>query len=124
MLYVASHDLQEPLRKIRIFCDRILLSETLSEHGRTMFDRVVYSAERMSLLIKDLLDFSRVLNTGQMQLVDLNEVIHAVKGDFELRIEETGAEINIEELPVIEGIQLQMNQLFLQPVQQFTKIYP
>jgi PAS domain S-box-containing protein len=111
--YVASHDLQEPLRKIRIYSDMLNHLQGLSEPHKKLVTKIDLSAQRMSMLIKDLLEFSRLLETGGMiEQVNLNTVLENVAGDFELVIEEQQARVIIGELPVIEGIRLQMNQLF------------
>jgi PAS domain S-box-containing protein len=112
--YVASHDLQEPLRKILVYSDvmkKNLMRETPSEYGR--LEKIMASAQRMSNLINDLLNFSRLLKTESIfSLVDLSIILHRVVEDFELRIQETGARIRLSPLPVIEASAQQMNQLF------------
>lgn len=111
--YVASHDLQEPLRKIRVFSGILSSHQTLNIVDRELVDKISGAAARMSLLINDLLEFSRLLKSETlMRPVDLNEVLHAVSDDFELIIKERNARIEISELPVIEAVGLQMNQLF------------
>jgi PAS domain S-box-containing protein len=110
--YVASHDLQEPLRKIRMFSGMLEEQENLTEESRRLVSKIVQSSGRMSLLIRDLLDFSRLLKSDSlMRPVDLVQVMTEVTGDFELTIEEKKAEIKIGTLPVVEGVALQMNQL-------------
>lgn len=111
--YVASHDLQEPLRKIRMFATTLSKQGTLSEDTRPLVQKIDGSAQRMSLLISDLLDFSRLLESDRlMQPVSLSEIVDNVIGDFELMIEEKGAKINTGNLPRIQAVALQMNQLF------------
>jgi PAS domain S-box-containing protein len=111
--YVASHDLQEPLRKIRIYSDMLNHQQGLTEQQTKLVTKIDLSAQRMSMLIKDLLEFSRLLETGSMiEQVDLNMVLQNVTGDFELVIEDRQARVILGELPVIEGVRLQMNQLF------------
>lgn len=111
--YVASHDLQEPLRKIRIYADLLSNKDDLNIEHKRLVDKINQSSERMSMLIKDLLEFSRLLETGNMMRdVDLTELLLMVSKDFELIIEEKKARINIGKLPVIQGVPLQMNQLF------------
>ena len=111
--YVASHDLQEPLRKIRVFTDMVNNDKTLQDKTRIATEKISRSAERMSLLIGDLLEFSRLLNADTLlQRVDLSKVVTAVCGDFELKISEMNASIQLSGLPVIHAVGLQMNQLF------------
>lgn len=114
--FVASHDLQEPLRKIRAFSDRIqqLYKDKLDEKGIDYLRRLNRSAERMSSLISDLLEFSRIKTRGKEFVeTDLNEILKAVIDDLEVAIEDSGATINLAKLPVIESDSSQMNQLFL-----------
>jgi PAS domain S-box-containing protein len=111
--YIASHDLQEPLRKIKTFSK--LLNDTLemNEKQRDYFNRIINSSNRMSNLIKDVLDYSRLSRTDEQFIdVDLNEILQTVKVDFELLIEEKNAVINSQALPVVPGIPLQLTQLF------------
>lgn len=111
--YVASHDLQEPLRKIRLFSG--MLQEQLGHDAdaASLVGRISQSAARMHQLIRDLLEFSRLLKSDElMTIVDLNDVAAAVASDFELIIQEKNASLRIAELPSIEAIGLQMNQLF------------
>ncbi|MCF6401485.1 PAS domain S-box protein [Chitinophaga filiformis] len=111
--YVASHDLQEPLRKIRIYADILNTRQDLPDHHKGLVEKINQSSERMSMLIKDLLEFSRLLEKGNMMReVDLTIMLQSVISDFELIIEEKHAEIIIGPLPVIKGIPLQINQLF------------
>lgn len=114
--YVASHDLQEPLRKIRIFSG-MLMKQLQEEPGRQnssqLLDKVIASAERMSQLITDLLNYSHITKKEELfQPVNLNKVLQQVHEDFELLIRQKQAILHINELPVIEAIPLQMNQLF------------
>ncbi|HMH23279.1 MAG TPA: ATP-binding protein [Puia sp.] len=113
--FIASHDLQEPLRKIRIFSGLLeeKSREAFSEEGLRHLSKIRASAERMDRLIRDLLEFSRVNIKNELRVpVDLNEVIRKVLDDFDLAIKEKRAMIHAQQLPVIEAIPLQMNQLF------------
>lgn len=112
--YVASHDLQEPLRKIQMFSGILDKQESISEATKTLVGRISGAAERMSTLIQSLLEFSR-LQKGDgalMRPVDLSAVVRDVVQDFELMIAERAATVEMGELPVVEGVGLQMNQLF------------
>jgi signal transduction histidine kinase len=111
--YVASHDLQEPLRKISIFSGMLSQDTDLKPSSRVLLGKVRHSAERMNLLIQDLLAFSRLLRSDTlMQPVVLQDIISEVWNDFELVVAEKQATIQMGSLPEIEGIRLQMNQLF------------
>lgn len=111
--YVASHDLQEPLRKILVYSDLIKNGLSKSNTDAIRLEKIVGSAQRMSHLIQDLLNFSRLLKTENIfSTVDLNHILRNVIDDFELKIQETGAVIHIDELPELEASPQQMNQLF------------
>ena len=114
--FVASHDLQEPLRKIRAFGNRISTGygDALDERGQDFLRRMLNAAERMSMLISDLLSFSRVTTRGKdFEETDLNEIVRSVLEDLEITIEESQANIEIDTLPVMKADASQMNQLFL-----------
>lgn len=111
--YVASHDLQEPLRKIRMFSDMLGKQSSLAEYNRTLVEKINNSASRMSLLIRDLLEFSRLLNSEKLLVpVSLEAVCQWIIQDFELSIREKNAEIILGKLPQVYAVPLQMNQLF------------
>ncbi|MET0300367.1 MAG: PAS domain-containing protein, partial [Flavitalea sp.] len=111
--YVASHDLQEPLRKIRVFTSRLTSENIGSADSAKTLKKISAAAERMTLLIQDLLNFSRLLKNDSMyQSVNLSDIVNAVINDFELTIHEKGAEIYVGELPTVQAVGLQMNQLF------------
>jgi signal transduction histidine kinase len=112
---VASHDLQEPLRKIQAFGDRLVqrFSNILGEQGREFVERMQHSAVRMRALIDDLLAYSRVASRGKpFEPVDLNQVAAEVVSDLEGRIDQTEGRVEVGPLPTIEGDPLQMRQLF------------
>jgi signal transduction histidine kinase len=112
---VASHDMQEPLRKIQSF-GSILLSdyrEALPERGQDFLRRMQQAAARMQQLVKDLLTYSR-LSTQQFPVdyVDLNHVLTEALTDLELTIEEKAAQVQLSLLPTIQGNAFQLRQLF------------
>lgn len=112
---VASHDLQEPLRKIRAFADRLgaKYGEVLEEQGRDYLQRMQSAGQRMQALIEDLLILSRLSShAGRFEKVSLKETVANVLADLELRIEQTNAHIEVGNLPVIEADPVQMHQLF------------
>ncbi len=113
--YVASHDLQEPLRKIRSFGDRLKAKcgAALSEQGHDYLERMQNAARRMQSLINDLLTFARVTTKTQPFVpVDLAQVAREVVTDLEMRIEQTEGRVEVGDLPTIEADPLQMRQLF------------
>ncbi|GAA4308146.1 hypothetical protein GCM10023143_15260 [Compostibacter hankyongensis] len=113
--YVASHDLQDPLRKIIIFTERIQAKagHLLNEEGVMYFSRIMNSASTMRRLIDDLLEFSRVSRRNtEFEPTDLNVVLKSIKNDLELKMEDTHTTLIIRDLPVLEAIPLQMSQLF------------
>lgn len=112
--FVASHDLQEPLRKITTFGNRLRESATmLDEKNRDFLSRMESAAARMSQYISDLVDFSRVSSRqNPYEPVDLAAVIQEVLTDLDLRIQEVGARIDIKPMPVLNADRLQMRQLF------------
>lgn len=111
--YVASHDLQEPLRKIRTFAELVQKNFNNEELTKKYFQKIDSSAQRMSDLIKAVLNYSRLSRTDEhFENVDLDKVIENVKSDFELIIAEKDVTIIHGQLPVIQAISLQMNQLF------------
>ena len=104
--YVASHDLQEPLRKVASFCQLLQrrYGGQLDERADQYIDFAVDGAKRMQGLINDLLAFSRVGRlTREQTVIDLNEVLRQVLDSFSERIEETGAHVVVEELPSVRG---------------------
>ena len=112
--YVASHDLQEPLRKIMFFGDYIInrCADNLNEKGQDYLGRMVNAADRMSMLIASLLEFSRIATRDQnFEPVDLQQVAGQVLSDLQVRIDETGARIEVGELPEIEADRIQVSQL-------------
>ncbi|XPF93108.1 sensor histidine kinase [Colwellia sp. RE-S-Sl-9] len=114
--FVASHDLQEPLRKIRAFGDRLMTSyaSTIDPKGQDYLKRMYNAAERMSNLISDLLEYSRINTRGKaFVVVSLDQVIHDVIDDLEVAIDESSATIQTTHLPEINGDITQLNQLFL-----------
>jgi two-component system sensor kinase FixL len=111
---VASHDLQEPLRKVRAFGDRLktVCADSISEKGLDYLVRMQNAANRMQTLINDLLTFSRVTTKAQPhRLVKLNQVTEEVLSDLEVRIEDLNAIVKVDPLPTVVADPLQMRQL-------------
>ncbi len=111
--YVASHDLQEPLRKIQTFSELGERNINNEEVLRKYLGKINSSAQRMTELIKAVLNYSRLSKADNEFLeVDLNTVLHSIRVDLELLIQEKNAVINYGTLPSIYGIPLQLHQLF------------
>jgi PAS domain S-box-containing protein len=113
--YISSHDLQEPLRKIQTFSDRIREMEyqKLSEKGKDYFLRMQAGAARMQTLIRDILAYSR-MTTGEkiLELTDLNDLLAHTKSELEVMISDKHATIVSDPLPTIKVIPFQIQQLF------------
>jgi PAS domain S-box-containing protein len=112
--YIASHDLQEPVRKISTFANLLEHSlDSINDKSREYLDKISASTERMSALIRDVLSFSIVSqNTGLLEEVDLARLMAAIEKDFELLIEQKRALIKCTGLPIVQAIPTQMLQLF------------
>jgi PAS domain S-box-containing protein len=112
--YVASHDLQEPLHKIKAFSERLKtkFGTSLGDEGRDYLERILNASDRMQVLIDNLLNLSRVTTKVEpFTSVDLAKVTQEVLSDLEAQVEQTKARVDIGELPTIEADPLQMRQL-------------
>ena len=113
--YVASHDLQEPLRKVQAFGDRLkaACAKSLGAEGRDYLERMHAAAKRMQILIDDLLAFSRVTTKASpFEPANLDKIAREVLADLEVRLQQTGGQVDLGELPAIDADPLQMRQLF------------
>jgi len=113
--YTASHDLQEPLRKIMLFANRLIDScaEKLDDNEKYYLERVQKAAGKMRIFIEDLLEYSRMsFFEFKFGRVCLNEVISGVTDDLESLISESGGTVEVASLPAIEADKVQMRQLF------------
>jgi PAS domain S-box-containing protein len=113
--FIASHDLQEPLRKIKTFSNLILDREgpSLSDSSKDYFQRIINAEKRMRSLIDDLLNYSRINNVKvNFTLINLNEILAEVQDDLNVVITETGTRIHSTELPALKIVQHQVHQLF------------
>jgi light-regulated signal transduction histidine kinase (bacteriophytochrome) len=111
--YVASHDLQEPLRKIQALAEMLEANLHDEKKIKNYISKISDSSSRLMILIKELLNFSKLSKSGEAFFkVNLDEIIASIKEDFELVIQDRKAIIRSNGLPVIEGIPLQICQLF------------
>jgi light-regulated signal transduction histidine kinase (bacteriophytochrome) len=113
--YIASHDLQEPLRKIKTFSELLQqdYAAVLDTPGQDYLQRMRTSATRMQTLITDLLNLSRVATRGQaFEIIELSHVLQEVLSDLEVAIQQENAQITVHELPPIQADSTQMRQLF------------
>jgi signal transduction histidine kinase len=113
--HIASHDLQEPLRKITAFSDRLKIryADALDETGLDYIKRMQNAAYRMQKLIEGLMAYSRVTTKAQpFETVNLSSIAHEVLSDLEVRIQNSGGRVEIGELPTVHADPLQMRQLF------------
>jgi signal transduction histidine kinase len=111
---VASHDLQEPVRKIQIFSNMMKKREhELSPDLKNYLNKIIHSSARMKTLILDILNYSRLsANNTIIECIDLKELMLDILEDFELIIQEKNAEINIGDLPCIDVNKGQIRQVF------------
>jgi len=112
--YAVSHDLQEPLRKIQIFSNRLLFlkKDNIDAESRATLERINVSASRMHDLIDDLMNLTSLVREERKDEVDLNEILTIVLGDLDERIAEKKAAIHTEALPVIAAHRRQIQLLF------------
>lgn len=111
--YVASHDLQEPLRKIMVFSDKILLKKQQDAESEKYLRKIISSSRRMQSLINDLLSFSRhSTSPSDFKETDLNKLVKKALAELEIEIEKNDAQVNVDVLPVAWVIPGLMQQLF------------
>jgi len=111
--YMASHDLQEPLRKIQVFSDKILKNNNFDPDSEKYFGKIINSSKRMQHLINNLLDFSRhTVSSNDFKKTPLNDLVRSALTELEVEIEKSNATINYGELPVVSAVPGLMQQLF------------
>ena len=111
--YMASHDLQEPLRKIQMFSDKILLKKEQDDESEKYFSKIISASRRMQSLIKNLLEFSRhSVSSSDFRVTDLNQLVKDTLTDLEIEIEKSSAQITYNNLPVISAVPGLMQRLF------------
>lgn len=114
--FVASHDLQEPMRKIQAFSERIQTkgAGAFNEETLDYFRRLTNSAERMQAMIRALLDYSRVRTRAEPFVrVELTEIVREVLSDLDELVQQVGGRVDLEALPAVEADPSQMHRLFL-----------
>ena len=113
--FIASHDLREPLRKIKSFGDLLVsrFNEDLPEKGQDYVRRMTGAAERLDLMINDLLAFSRVSQSQESEMIQLDQILENVIEDSRVEIKNSGAMIQKQSLPTVMGDQNHFYQLFL-----------
>ena len=125
--YVASHDLQEPLRKIRSFGERLRAhaADTLDARSRDYLDRMQGAAERMHGLIDDLLRLSRLSwDAPKFETLRLHELVESVVGELDFRIEASGAVVDVGDLPEIHGDPAQLRRVLQNLISNGLKFQP
>ena len=111
--YMASHDLQEPLRKIQMFSDKILQGKKQDAETDKYFDKIIKASKRMQSLINNLLDFSRhSMSSSDFRKTDLNQLVKDTLTELEIDIEKSQADIQYDQLPVVSAVPGLMQQLF------------
>lgn len=113
--FIASHDLQEPLRKIRTFSNRVVTKyrDQLDEEGKLYMDKMQAACERMQNLINDILAFSKIaISKESLVLTDLNAVIDEVLADMDMQVHEKNAQITVHKLPMLHVYPNLMKPLF------------
>jgi len=121
---VVSHDLREPVRKVKIFNSRLRIETAAvsNENSEKYLDKIDHSVMRMNNIIEGILSYSTLDKKNQpVEKIDLNEVIENIKTDLELIIKEKGAILNACDLPEIEGAAILITQLFYNLIQNALK---
>lgn len=113
--HAASHDLKEPIRKVKVFTGQLRkkMDHSISREENDLLDRIESASDRMGLLVEDLLQYSHVSHVPrEKDKIDLNDVVAQVLQDLDLDIQESGTKLNISRLPVINGYRRQLQQMF------------
>jgi len=111
--YIASHDLQEPLRKIRTYSSMLLTDDAIHSESKNFLNKIVHSGERMQTMISDVLSLSTIGANIELTEVDLNVAVKHALEDLEIKCLEKNAEIKLAHLPKINGNRAYLSQLFM-----------
>src|SRR5690606_31209703 len=109
--YVASHDLREPARKIQVFGNKLKAAMKESE-GRQSLDRILLASQRITGLLGDLVNYSRLSHPAASSRTDLNQIVKEVIEDFDLTISDRSVSLDISDLPVVNAVPDEMRQVF------------
>lgn len=124
---IASHDLQEPLRKIQVFSNFLKERnyDQLSDQSRQYLEKIISSSQRMKVLIIDILNYSRLsANDDHIEAIALTDLVEEILEDFDLKISERNAKVRTENLPVVEGNKGQLRQVFYNLISNALKFTP
>lgn len=116
MNWISTHDLKEPLRKIQIYASIILEKDAsvIPENVKNNISKMQSSAERMQMLIEDLLSYTKVINSEErLHEVDLKQILAEVKDELNEALEEKNGQVLVDNLPIIKGVKFQVRQLFV-----------
>lgn len=113
--HVASHDMKEPIRKIRMFSDMLEneLGNQMNQHTRNYLGKIISAAERLQSMVEGVLNYATVSNIDvAFEQIDLNAIIDNIKNDLEVIIQQKNAVINYDNLPTLPGVRFLVYQLF------------
>lgn len=124
--YIASHDLQEPLRTVDNFITIFEedYGDKLDEEASTYFKFIYGATDRMKNLITGLLNYSRIGRSGTIETIDLNTILHEIIIDFTSLLEESDAQIKLPKLPIVKGYEIEIKQLFSNLISNAIKFIP
>ena len=112
--YIASHDLQEPLKTVTSIVDLLIKDQNIQNSAKTAkyLEFISRGTNRMSQLVKGLMDYSRIGNNREVSKIDCNDILKSIEEDLSVKIKETKTRINYNKLPIINGFDLEIRLLF------------